>query len=255
MLPRTGPTPADTLPGHGIEPLAHPPDPDDRPPALYRGGIEPLAGDRPSGPNADPPEISRPLGDGPPRPVVTPLDPRTTRLVRLDFQLGPVFRVRPTDVMTTLGVAVGPMQGISGTFHTSFIFASQRAFVGVYDVPIGAGAVLRGRLRNRPLYGSVGLTGGILVHRAETLERGVLHRVDPDIRLPLRASWAISDVGLTLSLVPAYSVRSRTYETRGAEVWNRHSVRIALLIGLHWDIVAGRARVVRRPSSAPDDPE
>jgi hypothetical protein len=166
------------------------------------------------------------------------------RLVRLDFMLGPVFRIRPLDTMMRTSVEVGRMHGFSAMFHTGIVVVTQRDFVRAFDFPIGLGAVARGRLGDKPLYGSVGLSAGILVHRGAS-DQGVLRRVDPDFQLPLRFAWTIAGGGVSLALVPGYSVRERTYDRRGVEVWKRHSVRIGLVLGLHWDFMAGRAKARR----------
>src|SRR5690606_32230086 len=131
----------------------------------------------------------------------------------------PVWRIRKADTLLMVGAEAGRMRGLSGTFHTAIIVPGDRDVVQVLDVPIGGGVVARGQLRNKPLYGSVGLSAGILVHRART-EHGVIHRVDPDVRLPLRVAWTIAGVGASVAVVPGYSVRERTYERRGAVVWN-----------------------------------
>lgn len=235
------------LPNRGISPFDYPSPARPPTPGVPRGGARPLG----RGPSESavptllvPRDAALPLGTGPEPEVPEPPDPRVTRIVRLDYWLGPVFRLRPVDTMTTLGMEVGPEHGFSGTFHTSMILASDREIVRVVDVPIGLGAVFRARHPTKLVYGSVGLSAGIMVHRAATTD-GVSHRVDPDFRLPIRAAWTVSSVGVSVALVPGYSVRARSYERRGVEVWNRHSVRIGLLFGLHWDIMAGRAKAAR----------
>ncbi len=246
MMPRDADPATSSLPSEGIAPLDMPSMTTTDPflEGLPADGASPLG----EGPTIRgeastniPDSAALPLGRGPETPVPEPLDPRLTRMFRLDFLIGPTWRIERADAIANLNVAFGRMQGLSGTFHTSFIFARDRQTVRVADIPIGVGGVLRGKLRRRDVYGSVGLTAGIMVHRANTNDQ-LLHRVDPDLRLPLRAAWTISDVGVSLALVPGYSVRERSYERRGVEVWKRHSVRIALLFGLHWDIVAGRAQ-------------
>jgi hypothetical protein len=142
------------------------------------------------------------------------------------------------------------MHGFSGSFHTGMIIAMQndRQFAGnlvkAFDFPIGVGAIARGRVRNRPLYGSIGLTAGILVHRAKIEEDDqparVLRQVDPDFRLPIRFAWTIRGIGISLALEQGYSIRARSYSRRGAEVWARSAYRIGFTLGLHWDIMAGR---------------
>ena len=137
------------------------------------------------------------------------------------------------------------MQGVSGSFHTSIIIAPDRDFVRAIDLPIGFGAVLRGRLRKRPIYGSVGLSAGILVHRAQTVDQ-LIHRVDPDLRLPIRFAWTVARVGFTLALVQGYSFRNRSYVRRGLPVWERSAYRIGLDLGLHFDVVTGPAKRGKR---------
>jgi hypothetical protein len=257
-------SPAAPLPPDGASPLEGPSPAHQQPPAspLPSDGAIPLAvpsSTRDDPPGSPPPEGVLPLGVGPAPIAREPLDPALTRLVRVDFMVGPVWRIRPVDTMLTTSVEVGRMRGFSATFHTSMIVVSQRNFVRAFDFPIGFGAVARGRLRNKPLYGSVGLTAGILVHRAATgpgrndrggvgqgeTDQGVIHRVDPDFRLPIRFAWTLAGLGASLALIPGYSVRERVYERRGAEVLNRHSFRIGLVLGLHWDLMAGRAKARR----------
>lgn len=187
----------------------------------------------------------RPLGMGP-KEVYEPFDPTKPRLLRLDLLFGVAWRLEPINVALSTSAEYGRMQGFSGSFHTGLHVSPDRNVVRVIDAPIGLGAVYRHRFGKRPLYGSVGLSGGILIHRADTdTEQGVIHRVDPDLRLPLRLAWTIQGVGVSVAVVPAYSVRERSYERRGARVWNHHSVRIGLLFGLHWDIVRDRPRLPR----------
>jgi hypothetical protein len=174
-----------------------------------------------------------------------PFDPKAVRLVRVDFVTGAVWRIRQADTTVGTSVELGRMHGLSASFHTEMIVVSDRDFVRAFDFPIGVGGVARGRLRDKPLYGSVGLSAGILVHRAATAIQGVIHRVDPDFRLPIRLAWTIADLGLSLAVVPAYSVRERVYERRGAAVLRRHPVRVGLVLGLHWDLTAGRAKARR----------
>jgi hypothetical protein len=193
---------------------------------------------------------AKPLGAGPPTPPKTRIDPKSTLMTRVDVLVGPVWRIQRVDTMLATSLEVGQMHGFAGTFHTEVIISGpQRPTVRAVDVPIGFGAVARGRLRNRPLYGSVGLSAGILVHRAAT-DDDVIHRVDPDFRLPIRFAWTITRrVGLSLAVVQGYSVRNRTYEQRGGEVWARHAYRVALLIGLHWDQIVGRVKARRRAAA------
>lgn len=165
--------------------------------------------------------------------------PKATLMTRLDVMVGTIWRTRQLDTILGTNLEVGQMHGFSGTFHTELIIATQRDVVAALDVPIGLGAVARGRLRNKPLYGSVGLSAGILVHRAST-GGNVLHRVDPDFRLPIRFAWTIANVGISVAVVQGYSFRSRTYESRGAVVWQRDAYRVGVMLGLHWDKVVGR---------------
>lgn len=210
---------------------------------------EPL--DRPVSSDASPASSSIPITGTRPLPQVPeriepPPDPKSTRMVRQDVMLGPVWRVRPVDTMVTTGATLGHEHGLSGTVHAGMILASDRRQVQAFDFPFGVGAVYRARLGHRSVYGSVGLTAGLLVHRARTV-LGVTHRVDPDLRLPLRFDWTISAAtGLSLAFVPGYSVRERSYLRRGAPVWSRSAVRLGLVIGLHWDIVQRRARPRRQ---------
>jgi hypothetical protein len=257
------PPPAQPLPAEGVAPL-HASAPDDDADALPVHVTAPLTRHRPrpstsnlpvdgaaplepehTGRDAgsQQPEPATPLGEGPPRPVSTPLDRKSTLMTRLDFLVGPVWRLQRVDTMLTTNLEVGQMHGFAGTFHTELIVAIQEDnIVRALDVPIGFGAVARGRLRNKPLYASVGLSAGILVHRAGT-DADVFHRVDPDFRLPIRFAWTIAGLGISLAVVQGYSIRRRSYERRGVEVWARHPYRVALLIGLHWDKVFGRTKV------------
>lgn len=244
------PPPEPLLPREGVAPLEHvvPTAAQPSTPYVPPAGAEPL-GPGPSEsavPSIVPPdEAVLPFGVGPPSDEPEPLGPRQQRIVRFDSLIGPTWRIRQMDTMTTLGVEVGPQEGFSATFHTALILASQRQLVRVLDVPIGFGAVARGQLGDKPMYVSVGLSAGIMVHRAASDSLGVSHRVDPDFRLPLRWAWTIAGVGVSVAVVPGYSVRNRSYERRGVEVWKRHSVRIGLVFGLHWDIKAGRAKAAR----------
>lgn len=190
--------------------------------------------------------VAVPLGEGPPEVVEPEVDPRTTSMVRVDAMVGPVFRVRHLDAMVTTSIEYGRTHGFSGALHTTIIVVPDRDVVRVLDVPIGVGALWRGRLRKRPLYGSVGLSAGVLVHRA-VIDGDVTHRVDPDFRVPIRAAWTFGKVGASLAIVQGYSVRNRTYERRGFPVWERHAYRIGLVLGLHLDLPTGRARK-RRPA-------
>ena len=184
------------------------------------------------------------LEEGQPPPDVRALH-RTARMVRVGFLAGPVLRYAVADTLLAFDAEYGRVNGFAVAFHTSFIVATQRLSVGVLDVPIGVGGVLRGRLRDFPLYGSVGLSAGVLVHRAKLADpddERVVHRVDPDFRVPLRLSWTIATMGLSMAVVQGYSIRTRTYEERGAASWRRHAYRIALLLGLHFDVNVGRAK-------------
>ena len=191
-----------------------------------------------------PVQAQKPFGDPPPKPRPAVLNPRTTLMTRLDVLFGPVFRVRRVDTLISTSLEVGRMSGFSGTVHLELIPATQRFVVRALDVPIGVGAVLRGRLPQKPLYGSVGLTAGILIHRAETDGR-VLHRVDPDFRVPIRFAWTIASLGISVALVQGYSFRNRSYESRGSIVWARHAYRIGVAIGLHWDKIVGSGKARR----------
>jgi hypothetical protein len=237
-VPLEGPTPStpespdSTLLPDGLAPF------DNRPGLRVDGPTPPV--DAPLGPK---PALAAPPSYDPSL-EAAPIDPKAVRLVRLDLLFGPMWRIHRVDTMISTSAELGPMHGFSAAFHTAFIIDTQREVVRAIDVPLGFGVIARGRVRNRPLYGSVGLTAGILVHRAKT-ERGVIHRVDPDFRLPIRLAWTIATVGLSLVIEQGYSVRNRNYERRGVEVWERHAYRIGFAIGLHSDIVAGRAKRFR----------
>ncbi len=166
-------------------------------------------------------------------------------MVRVDLTVGMAWRTKQTEPVITTSVEYGRVQGVSGSFHTSIIIAPDRDFVRAIDLPIGFGAVLRGRLRKRPIYGSVGLSAGILVHRAQTVDQ-LIHRVDPDLRLPIRFAWTVARVGFTLALVQGYSFRNRSYVRRGLPVWERSAYRIGLDLGLHFDVVTGPAKRGKR---------
>lgn len=229
--------PADIEPARPLE--GRTPAPDDT--GLDVGGaapLEPLVGEGAEGPAAP---IAAPFGI-PERRVERPLDPKATTIARLDVMTGPVWRTRPLDGLFQTSVEIGRMHGFSGSFHTGFIVASDRDSVRALDVPIGVGALARGRLRRRPGFASIGLTAGLLVHRAATDDAGVIHRVDPDFRLPIRFAWTFGTAGLSVALEQGYSVRNRSYDRRGAEVWARHAYRIGLTVGLHLDFVVRPAR-------------
>lgn len=175
----------------------------------------------------------------------------STLMARLDLLAGPTWRTRQVDAMLTTSLEFGKRQGFSGSFHTSMIagttpdeFLSPLGTVRSFDFPIGVGAVARGRLRKVALYGSVGVTAGILVHRAAHLGQ-VTRRVDPDFRVPIRVAWTIADVGVSVSIIQGYSVRNRAYERRGAELWRRHAYRVGFAVGLHYDLMVAKARVRR----------
>ena len=175
--------------------------------------------------------------------AVEPPDPRRATVVRMDLMVGPAFRIRRVDTLLNLGVELGRKHGFSGTFHTEMIVASEQFDVRVLEFPLGLGFVARGRLPGRGLYGSVGLTAGIMVHRAVvedfsnfTFDRTVTRRVDPDFRLPIGFGWTWGNTGISLAVVQGYSVRSRSYERGGRQLWHRPAYRIGLLLGLHFDI-------------------
>ncbi len=230
-------TPVEVEPARPLE--GRSPAPDDT--GLDAGGAAPLqprVGQGTGGPAAP---IAAPFGI-PEQRVERPLDPKATTIARLDLMLGPVWRTRPLDGLFQTSVEVGRMHGFSGSFHTGFILAGDRDSVKALDVPIGVGAVARGRLRRRPGFASIGLTAGLLVHRAKIIDAGVIHRVDPDFRLPIRFAWTFATAGVSVALEQGYSVRNRSYERRGAEVWARHAYRIGLTVGLHLDFVVRPAR-------------
>jgi hypothetical protein len=234
--------PASALPAHGVRPLARPP-PDGSPPRLRPSGVAPLSV-RAAGGGSTRPVVATPLGHHGRR-LPPPLDPRRARLVRIDLTFGPLWRLRVADTALVTGVEAGRMHGFSGAFTTGMIVITDRDVIRAFDFPIGVGAIARARARARPLYASAGLSVGLLVHRAAT-EQGVIHRVDPDFRLPIRLAWTIATVGLTVALEQGYSVRSRSYERRGVEVWARHAYRIGFVLGVHSDIMAGRSTMGRR---------
>lgn len=235
------PSPATSwLPGFGVAPLDAPEDPFRR-----DGGADPRA-------SVAPPTVVAPLGPGPSLTPGRP-DPRTLRAVRIELLVGPIWRIRTAETLVLASVEVGRLQGFSGTFHVGMVVAPDRDFVAANDFPIGGGVVARRRLGARSLDGSIGLTAGILVHRAAT-DLGVVHRVDPDFQLPVRFAWTAGRVGLSVALLQGFSVRTRTYERRGVEVWKRIPYRIGFAIGLHFDIGVGPAksrRAARRPGEVP----
>ena len=177
-----------------------------------------------------------------PRPK--PLDPKATSLVRVDAMVGSVWRIRQADPTIAASVEWGRMHGFSAAFHTEMMVVTDRDFVRALDFPVGVGAIARGRLRNRPLYGSVGLSAGLLVHRAGR-DEAVFRRVDPDFRIPIRLAWTVGRIGASLAVVTGYSVRDRIYERRGAPVFERRAIRVGLVLGLHWDLTV-RSVVIRR---------
>ncbi|MBC8067990.1 MAG: hypothetical protein IAG13_06615 [Deltaproteobacteria bacterium] len=172
------------------------------------------------------------------------MDPRRVPIVRLDFLAGPIWRLHVADALVITSVEVGRARGFSGSFHTGLILGRDRDVVRVVELPIGVGAIARTRLRKWPLFASIGLTAGVFVHRAAIDDR-VIHRVDPDFRLPIRLAWTIATVGISLALEQGYSVRNRSYEQRGAQVWARHAYRVGFVLGLHSDIGLSRATMGR----------
>jgi len=230
------------LPGFGAAPLdmrpSAPGDPDEG--ATPRPSAPLNNASRPSAPVGSP-AVAAPFGPGPTLPPPERPDPRTLRAVRIEFLVGPVWRIRTTEALLQASIEVGRLQGFSGTFQAGMFVAPDRTFVAVNDFPIGAGFVARRRLGRRSLFGSVGLTAGILVHRAAT-DLGVIHRVDPDFQVPLRFGWSAGRVGLSVALLQGFSVRARSYSRRGVEVWERIPYRIGLAVGLHFDVGVGQAK-------------
>jgi hypothetical protein len=170
-------------------------------------------------------------------------DRKTAHMVRIPLLFGPVWRIRPTDPLLMTGVEYGRMHGFSGAFHLSFVLPRPKSSderVRVLDTSLSVGPVLRGRLR-RPLYGSIALTLGIRIHRAAT-DTGVVHRVDPELRLPIQGAWTFAKVGLSLALVQGYGFRARAYEQRGEVLWRRAAYHVGLLLGLHLDLLTGSKR-------------
>lgn len=186
------------------------------------------------------PQVFAPFGAGPTVPSER-RDPRTETAIRIDLLVGPIWRIRPVETLILATLEAGRRQGISGAFHVGMITAPDREFIGAHDFPIGAGFVARRRFGERSLYGSVGLSAGLLVHRAAT-DNGIVHRVDPDLQLPLKFAWTAGRVGLSVVLLQGFSFRTRTYERRGTEVWKRIPYRIGFAVGLHFDIGVGRAK-------------
>lgn len=245
--------PASTLPSEGVDPLragasARYPAPPT--PSLPTAGAAPLDGSHAGA--APSTSIESPFRVGPATTVDRP-DPRKLRVVRIDLLVGPVWRIRPTEALFLASVEAGRLRGFSGLFNVGMILAPDRDFVGVHDFPIGAGFVARRPLGRPSLSGSVGLSAGILVHRATT-NLGVVHRVDPDLQLPLKFAWTAGSVGLSLAVLQGFSVRERAYYRRGVEVWQRIAYRVGFAIGLHFEIGAGRAqsrRAARREREMP----
>jgi hypothetical protein len=183
-----------------------------------------------------------PFGTTPrPKPRGEP-DPWTTRIVRVDLTAGPLWRPQQLDAALLTSVEIGAMRGFSGVFATGLLVDPRRTPVAALDAPIGGGALYRGRLARAPVFLSIGLTAGLLVHRAKT-ERGLHHAVDPDLRVPIRFAWTIAKLGVSVALEQGFSFRDRDYSRRGQVVWAKGAYRIGFTIGLHWDIVAGRARI------------
>lgn len=187
--------------------------------------------------------VATPFGPGGPVPERPELDPRKLYVVRIEVLVGPVWRIRPGELMSVVGIEAGRVQGFSGAFHAGLLVAPDRDVVDVIDAPIGAGFVYRHRLGNSQLNASAGLSAGLLVHRAGT-DRGVIHRVDPDFQLPLRLAWTVGEVGFSFVVLQGFNFRSRTYDRRGAEVWHRIPYRVGFAVGIHFDI--GFARKQRR---------
>ncbi|MBL9103389.1 MAG: hypothetical protein JNL82_20755 [Myxococcales bacterium] len=235
-LPPTGAAPLHT-------PRYSPPPP---PGSLPAWGVVPLDVDLEHRPA--PPRVAVPFAPGRPLPVAR-VDPRTLRIVRLDVLVGPVWRVKTTELMGLVGVEVGRLKGFSGAAHLGVIVAPDRDFVAAFDVPLGGGVVYRHRFGERPIDLSVGLSAGLLIHRAAT-ERGVVHRVDPDLQLPLRLAWTAGEVGFSVALVQGFSGRARTYSRRGAEVWHRVPYRVGFMVGIHFDVGVGRRPSRRAPRGA-----
>ena len=190
----------------------------------------------------------------PPPPEVRGLpDRKTTWMVRWHFMFGPQWRIRDVDPVLATGVEYGKMHGLSGAAHLTFVPPRRAQLfeddpeVAVTEGSLGVGLVLRGRTRNRQLYGSIGLLAGMRVHRAKT-EDGLVHRLDPDLTLPIQGAWTIKTVGLSVALVQGYSFRSREYESRGEILWSRPAYRVGLLLGLHVDVPTRGISVDRKVS-------
>jgi len=238
---RPGSPPSDLLPD-GESPLEGPRPAHSTAPAspMPADGVDPLDHMKPTAT----PTLALPLGMGPQLERPPPLDPKATSLVRVDAMVGSVWRIREADPIIATSVEWGRMHGFSAAFHTEMMVVTDRDFVRALDFPVGVGAIARGRLRNRPLYGSVGLSAGVLVHRAGR-DEGVIRRLDPDFRIPIRLAWTVGRIGASLAFVAGYSVRNRIYERRGSPVLERRAIRVGLVLGLHWDIKV-RSVVTRR---------
>jgi hypothetical protein len=254
------PTRASSLPNSAPEPLrVHvPPRPPATPvgwvpvtvaPLSRHGGVavDPFTGEGAQSRNlrATDSRIAVPFKPGPSL-TPPPPDPRKQRIVRLELLVGPVWRIKQAEAVVMVGLEYGRLHGFSGTLHGGMFVAPDRDFVGVNDFPIGGGFNYRHRFGQRSLYGSVGVTAGILVHRAST-DIGIVHRVDPDFQVPLRFGWTVGPVGLSVALLQGFSVRTRSYTRRGNTVWERIPYRIGFAVGLHFDIGVGRAKP--RPSA------
>ena len=186
--------------------------------------------------------VETPLGRGPADEPEPPELPPAKRMVRLEILLGMNWRLRPTEPTVLASIEYGRLEGFSGSIHGGIIVAPDRRAIAAEDFPTGAGFTYRRRLtKKRNLFGSVGASAGLLVHRAST-DNGVVHRVDPDLMIPLRFMWSTGPLGLTVALVQGYSFRTRTYERRGIEVWSRIPYRIGITFGLHFDFGVGSAR-------------
>lgn len=248
------PSSADRLPNRGLAPLSNPGLTESSPPRPSDAMYAPLrvSGETPTATSTD---VAAPLA----RPDIPPPEPPKRRvpawieIVRVDVLVGPVWRIRTTEVMSLASVEVGRQRGFSAMVQGGIIVAPDRDIVGVLDFPIGAGFVYRHRFGQRSLYGSVGLTAGLLIHRAAT-ERGLLHRVDPDLQLPLRFAWTVGKVGLSVALLQGFSTRSRTYDRRGIEVWKRIPYRVGFAIGIHFDVGVGRTSKRRSKRAAKGPP-
>lgn len=215
----------------------------DRPPSEdtpFEPEPEPLStrdSTRPPSPKEKPARGPAPLGDR-----------KRAHMVRVSLAFGPVWRIRDLDPVIATGVEYGRMHGFSGALRATFAPPERNRGLdvpGVTEGSLALGAVVRGRVKARPLYASVGLLAGIRIHRAATTI-GVVHRVDPDFQLPIQGAWTIRGIGLSVTLVQGYSVRQRTYESRGRSVWHRSAYRVGLLFGLHWDVMVGEGAAARR---------